>query len=135
MEDVEEALAVVQEFDPLGVAARNLRECLLTQLRTLDPQNALAQQIVSECLPKRPLAASEEEQLNPETPLAQAPAGQPAEGNCARPESSRRTGEARRGRDQEARSASRACATTRRRRAWSSRTFISARWTISGKSS
>jgi len=59
MEDVEEALAVVQEFDPLGVAARNLRECLLMQLRTLDGQNALAMQIVSECLPKRPLAASE----------------------------------------------------------------------------
>ena len=70
MEDVEEALAVVQEFDPLGVASRNLRECLLTQLRTLDGQNALAQQIVSECLPKRPLAASEAEELNPETPLA-----------------------------------------------------------------
>jgi RNA polymerase sigma-54 factor len=70
MEDVEEALAVVQEFDPLGVASRNLRECLLTQLRTLDPQNTLAQQIVSECLPKRPLAASEVEQQNPETPLA-----------------------------------------------------------------
>jgi len=70
MEDVEEALAVVQEFDPLGVASRNLRECLLTQLRTLDGQNALAAQIVSECLPKRPLAASEAEELNPETPLA-----------------------------------------------------------------
>ena len=70
LEDVEEALAVVQEFDPLGVASRNLRECLLTQLRTLDPQNSLAQQIVSECLPKRPLAASEAEEQNPETPLA-----------------------------------------------------------------
>jgi RNA polymerase sigma-54 factor len=70
IEDVEEALAVVQEFDPLGVAARNLRECLLTQLHTLDGQNTLAQQIVSECLPKRPLAASEAEELNPETPLA-----------------------------------------------------------------
>jgi RNA polymerase sigma-54 factor len=69
MEDVEEALAVVQEFDPLGVASRNLRECLLTQLRTLDPQNTLAQQIVADCLPKRPLAASEEELLDPETPL------------------------------------------------------------------
>jgi RNA polymerase sigma-54 factor len=52
------------------VAARNLRECLLMQLRTLDGQNALAMQIVSECLPKRPLAASEAEELNPETPLA-----------------------------------------------------------------
>jgi RNA polymerase sigma-54 factor len=50
MDDVEEALAVVQEFDPLGVGARDLRECLLIQLRTLDPQNALAQQIVSEHL-------------------------------------------------------------------------------------
>src|SRR5574337_136895 len=44
-EDVEEALAVVQEFDPLGVGARDLRECLLIQLRTLDPPNILAQQI------------------------------------------------------------------------------------------
>ena len=65
LEDVEEALATVQEFDPLGVAARNLRECLLIQLRTLDPQNALAQQIVSECMPKRPMAATEEEQRQP----------------------------------------------------------------------
>src|SRR5665213_707445 len=70
LEDVEEALAMVQEFDPLGVAARNLRECLLNQLRMLDPQNSLAQQIVSECMPKRPLAPTEEEQLSPETPLA-----------------------------------------------------------------
>ncbi len=69
-EDVEEALAVVQEFDPLGVASRNLRDCLLTQLHTLDPQNTLAHQIVSECLPKRPLAASEAEDQDPETPLA-----------------------------------------------------------------
>ncbi len=70
LEDVEEALATVQEFDPLGVCARNLRECLLIQLRTLDPQNALAQQIVSECMPKRPVAATEEEQQSPESPLA-----------------------------------------------------------------
>jgi len=70
MDDVEEALATVQEFDPLGVGARNLRECLLIQLRTLDAQNALAQQIVSECMPKRPLAPTEEEQQSPETPLA-----------------------------------------------------------------
>ena len=58
MDDVEEALAVVQEFDPLGVAARNLRECLLIQLHVLDPQNTLAKQLVSECLPKKTLAAS-----------------------------------------------------------------------------
>jgi len=70
MDDVEEALAVVQEFDPLGVASRNLRECLLTQLHTLDPQNALAQQIVSECLPKRPTAATDSDLMDPEGPLA-----------------------------------------------------------------
>ena len=70
LEDVEEALATVQEFDPLGVGSRNLRECLLTQLRTLDAQNALAQQIVSECMPKRPMAATEEEQQSAESPLA-----------------------------------------------------------------
>jgi len=49
-EDVQEALKLVQEFDPLGVAARDVRECLLTQLRTLAPENILAQQIVSEHL-------------------------------------------------------------------------------------
>ena len=70
MDDVEEALSVVQEFDPLGVASRNLRECLLTQLRTLDPHNSLAQQVVSECLPRWPLAATEEDLQNPESPLA-----------------------------------------------------------------
>jgi len=47
MEDVEEALALVQEFDPPGVGARDLAECLVLQLKVLDPQNALAQQIVT----------------------------------------------------------------------------------------
>jgi RNA polymerase sigma-54 factor len=46
-EDVEAALALVQQFDPLGVAARDVRECLLIQLRVLDPENTLAAQIVS----------------------------------------------------------------------------------------
>jgi RNA polymerase sigma-54 factor len=50
MEDVEEALTMVQEFDPPGIAARDLRECLLMQLKVLDPQNTLAQQVVSEHL-------------------------------------------------------------------------------------
>lgn len=50
MDDVEEALAVVQEFDPPGVGARDLKECLLLQLKLVDPQNTLAQQIVSDHL-------------------------------------------------------------------------------------
>ena len=50
MEDVEEALTMVQEFDPPGVAARDLPECLLLQLKVIDPQNTLAQQIIAEHL-------------------------------------------------------------------------------------
>jgi RNA polymerase sigma-54 factor len=50
MEDVEEALTMVQEFDPPGVAARDLRECLLLQLKIVDPQNTLAHEIVSDHL-------------------------------------------------------------------------------------
>ncbi len=50
LEDVEAALTLVQEFDPLGVAARNVRECLLAQLRVLAPENELARRIVSDHL-------------------------------------------------------------------------------------
>jgi RNA polymerase sigma-54 factor len=50
IEDVAEALKLVQEFDPLGVAARDVRECLLIQLRALAPSDALAIQIVTEHL-------------------------------------------------------------------------------------
>ena len=50
LEDVQEALALIQECDPLGVAARDVRECLLIQLRTLAPENTLAQQIVADHL-------------------------------------------------------------------------------------
>ena len=34
--EVERVLALIQEFDPIGVAARDLRECLLLQLRHYD---------------------------------------------------------------------------------------------------
>ena len=47
---VEEVLAAVQQFDPPGVAARDLRECLLLQLDVLAPESNLARQIVSEHL-------------------------------------------------------------------------------------
>src|SRR6204780_1671457 len=49
-DDLDDALAVVQDFDPIGVGARDLRECLLLQLKAFDPQNTLAQQIVSDYL-------------------------------------------------------------------------------------
>src|ERR1700693_2855916 len=49
-DDLEDAMAVVQDFDPIGVGARDLRECLLLQIKAFDPTNTLAQQIVSEYL-------------------------------------------------------------------------------------
>jgi RNA polymerase sigma-54 factor len=48
--DVEAALKLVQDFDPAGVAARDLRECLLIQLRGIGMDRSCAGQIVSEHL-------------------------------------------------------------------------------------
>ena len=52
-EEVERALHVVQSFDPIGVAARDLQECLLLQLRRTalngaPGENAIAEKIVTE---------------------------------------------------------------------------------------
>jgi RNA polymerase sigma-54 factor len=44
-----EALALVQQFDPLGVAARDLRDCLMIQLRAGDADNGVAGMIVEQC--------------------------------------------------------------------------------------
>ncbi|MDH7601437.1 MAG: RNA polymerase factor sigma-54 [Armatimonadota bacterium] len=41
--EVEAVLSVVQTFDPPGIAARNLRECLLIQVRSLETSHPLAQ--------------------------------------------------------------------------------------------
>ena len=38
-EEVKEVLAIVQELDPPGIAARNLQECLLIQLKRLQEEN------------------------------------------------------------------------------------------------
>ncbi len=42
----EKALSMVQEFDPAGVGARNLQECLLLQLKPLDLQDTLVEKIL-----------------------------------------------------------------------------------------
>jgi RNA polymerase sigma-54 factor len=47
IEEVEKVLAVVQRFDPLGVAARDLRECLLIQAQNLALEDDLVIQIIS----------------------------------------------------------------------------------------
>ena len=49
-EDVEEVLRLVQQFDPIGVAARDLRECLMVQLDQLELESDLPRRIVSEHL-------------------------------------------------------------------------------------
>ena len=43
---VEGVLSLVQEFDPPGVAARDLKECLLLQLRSIGSPDPLAEKIV-----------------------------------------------------------------------------------------
>lgn len=50
VEEAEAALKLVQSFDPLGVAARDLRECLLLQLDALELHDDLATRIVQEHL-------------------------------------------------------------------------------------
>jgi len=42
----EEALALIQSFDPPGVGARNLTECLLLQLKVLNLQGTLVEKII-----------------------------------------------------------------------------------------
>src|SRR5215475_5660208 len=48
--DVEQALRLVQSFDPTGVAARDLQECLLLQLRHLGLEGTPTDKIVTEHL-------------------------------------------------------------------------------------
>src|SRR5207247_3002857 len=48
--DVERALRLVQGFDPTGVAARDLQECLLLQLRHLGLEGTPTEKIVAEHL-------------------------------------------------------------------------------------
>ena len=44
--EVERILKIIQGFDPNGVGARDLNECLLIQLKQLDLQNTIAYEIV-----------------------------------------------------------------------------------------
>lgn len=45
-EEFESTLALIQQLEPPGIAARNLSECLLLQLRTKTPRNLIAEEIV-----------------------------------------------------------------------------------------
>jgi RNA polymerase sigma-54 factor len=50
VDQVEAALGVVQAFDPIGVAARDLQECLWLQLRQIGLEGTPAERIVTEHL-------------------------------------------------------------------------------------
>src|SRR5439155_12144577 len=47
-EDFEKMLTLIQSFDPAGVGARDLRECLLIQLQRQGKESSLEYKIVSE---------------------------------------------------------------------------------------
>jgi RNA polymerase sigma-54 factor len=46
VEEVEQALQLIQRFDPIGVAARDLQECLLLQIRNLQLEGTPTERIV-----------------------------------------------------------------------------------------
>ena len=50
-EKVEEILSVIQSFDPVGIGARDLRECLLIQARNLGLENTIITDIIDSHLP------------------------------------------------------------------------------------
>jgi RNA polymerase sigma-54 factor len=52
LEDVQKALEIVQHFDPPGVAARDIRECLMIQLTFLGEDESIAVDIVRDHLHK-----------------------------------------------------------------------------------
>jgi RNA polymerase sigma-54 factor len=47
LEDAEEVLKTMQQMDPLGVCARDLRECLLAQAKVRQPGNKLLKDLIS----------------------------------------------------------------------------------------
>jgi RNA polymerase sigma-54 factor len=48
--EVEKVLMLVQDFDPPGIACRDLRECLLRQVRHLGMQGSLVETILVDCI-------------------------------------------------------------------------------------
>jgi RNA polymerase sigma-54 factor len=50
LREMEQALDLIQSFDPLGIGARDLRECLLIQVRQLDLQGTLVEKIIQDHL-------------------------------------------------------------------------------------
>jgi RNA polymerase sigma-54 factor len=70
-QQVEEVLKKIQQLDPPGVAARDLKECLLIQLQQQGRGNALASRIVSHYLPQLARHQYEEIAKKLRVPLAE----------------------------------------------------------------
>jgi len=51
LENIEEILSLMQTFDPIGVCARDLRECLLIQANHLGLQDTIVTEIITNHLP------------------------------------------------------------------------------------
>ncbi|HAU31528.1 MAG: RNA polymerase, sigma 54 subunit, RpoN [Desulfotomaculum sp. 46_296] len=51
-EEVEETLKIIQNFDPAGIGARNLQECLLIQVRQLNIKDELLENVIMYHLPE-----------------------------------------------------------------------------------
>ena len=58
MEVAEKVLRRIQQFDPIGVAARDLKECLLVQLEQIAPRDTLAEKITTSAGPHGPVFIS-----------------------------------------------------------------------------
>ncbi len=69
VDHVERVLSMVQGFDPIGIAARDLTECLVLQLRVMGNTNKLAEKMIREYMPElekrnfQVIAKSEEVEL------------------------------------------------------------------------
>ncbi len=59
-EEVEKVLFEIQKMDPVGVAARNLKECLLTQLEVMNPKIETAIELVKFHLEELPSKSPEQ---------------------------------------------------------------------------
>lgn len=51
-EKINQILSLIQEFEPTGVGARDLKECLLIQLKYLDKEDSLAARLIRDHLPE-----------------------------------------------------------------------------------
>ena len=50
-QDVDRILSLIQSFEPIGIGARNLKECLAIQLKSKGKQDSLSYQIIEKHLP------------------------------------------------------------------------------------